>query len=542
MSNQPTTERLTWSFADAPGPDRHLLGGKGAGLVEMVKLGLPVPPGFVLGTPCGRRYLMDHRLPEELEGELGARMAALEEAIGRSFGDPSAPLLVSVRSGAPVSMPGMMDTVLNVGLTVSGAEALAAETGDPHFAWGSLERLLEQFARTVRGIGAGVVEEALLDHGVGHGGGDDASGHAPGAQAARARCEVLLELIERESGAPFPDPAKQLRESIEAVFKSWNSPRAKAYRRHKDIDEHIGTAVVVQSMVFGNRGEDSGSGVAFTRDPSTGAQGAYGDFLFDAQGEDVVAGERDTLPLAQLGERLPDVGRELEAVFAILERDARDLCDVEFTVEQGRLWILQTRVGQRSGRAAVRIAVALAEEGLISREEAVRRVSDEQLEAAGAPVFASEPPAEAVLARGLAASPGAAVGRMAFDAERAQALSEQGEAVVLLRPTTSPADLPGVIAAVGVVTGRGGRTSHAAVVARGMGRPAVCGAGALEIASDRRSATLEGVALQEGEVVSVDGDRGVVARGELPLAPGETDPALARFLQWRKATEGEQRG
>jgi pyruvate,orthophosphate dikinase len=472
----------------------------------------------VITTACGRAFLAEGRMPGPLAPELDARMGALESASGRRFGDAHAPMLVSVRSGAPVSMPGMMDTVLNVGLTCEGAETLARETGDATFAWGCLERLLEQFARTVRGVSAGVVEEALMD---------------AGAADARARAGALVELIERESGRPFPDARGQLHESIEAVFRSWNSPRAKAYRRHKGIDEDIGTAVVVQLMVFGNRGEDSGSGVAFTRDPSTGAPGAYGDFLFDAQGEDVVAGERDTLPLAELGVRLPRVHDELLEAFAILERDARDLCDVEFTVEQGRLWILQTRVGQRSGRASVRIAVALADEGLIDRGEAVGRVTDEQLESARAPVFASEPPIDCIVARGLAASPGAVVGRAAFDPERAQRLEERGEDVILVRPTTSPADLPGVIASVGVVTGRGGRTSHAAVVARGMGRPAVCGVGEVEIAADRASAVVAGVEVREGDILSVDGDRGIVACGARELAEADSDPVIARFLGWR---------
>jgi pyruvate, orthophosphate dikinase len=500
---------LTYSFEDAPGPDRHVLGGKGAGLVEMTALGLPVPPGFVITTGCGRAFLTEGRVPDELLAEVTARMSALGSG------------LVSVRSGAPVSMPGMMDTVLNVGLTWETTEELASESGDSRFAWGCFERLLEQFARTVRGISAALVEEALMD--------------VPATSDLRARARALLDLIERESGRPFPDAQGQLHESIDAVLRSWNSPRARAYRRHKDIDEHIGTAVVVQRMVFGNRGGDSGSGVAFTRDPSTGATGAYGDFLFDAQGEDVVAGERDTLPLCDLGERLPDVQAELLRVFEILEHDARDLCDVEFTVERGRLWILQTRVGQRSARAAVRIAVALADEGLIGRREALDRVSDEQLEQACAPVFASEPVPEQLVARGLAASPGAAVGRASFCPERAQRAEEHGEDVILVRPTTSPADLPGVIASVGVVTGRGGRTSHAAVVARGMGRPAVCGVGAVQIAPDRQSATVDGVRVLEGEVISVDGDRGIVARGELQLGQADSDPVIARFLGWRAA-------
>ena len=497
----------TFAFDDPRGADRSVLGGKGDGLVKMVGLGLPVPPGFVIGTSVGRLVSGDGAVPADVQAEIEAQMARLEDGAGRQFGDDAAPLLVSVRSGAPVSMPGMMDTVLNVGLTVAGAQALAAETSDERFALSSLERLLHSFATTVRGISVAVVEDALLD--------------LPAGSDARARCVTLLGVIERVSGSPFPNAAGQLHESIAAVFRSWNSPRAKAYRKHKGISDELGTAVVVQRMVFGNRGADSGSGVGFTRDPATGAPGAYGDILFDAQGEDVVAGERDTLPLAALQERMPAAWTELQRCFDILEGDARDLCDIEFTIEQGVVWILQTRVGQRSGRAAVRLAVDFATAGMISIDEAVARVTAEQLAAARAPIFAGEPPAELVLGRGLAASPGAAVGVAALTPEAAQARSESGESVILVRPTTSPDDLPGVLVAGGLVTARGGRASHAAVVARGLDKPAVCGTGLLEIA--------------DGETISIDGDRGFVVRGALPLTPAESDPVLARFLEWQHA-------
>lgn len=520
---------MTWTFAfdepDAAGAGRDVLGGKGAGLVEMVGLGLPVPPGFVIGTPCGRAYFdafPGPALPGDLDGELAGRLTALEEAADRAFGNDEDPLLVSVRSGAPVSMPGMMDTVLNVGLTVAGTERLAARTGDPRFAYTSLERLLDTFARTVRGVDVGEVEDALLD----------LPPIADPGQAAKARCEALLKVIEVESGSAFPDAHGQLRESIEAVFRSWRSRRAKAYRKHKGIDEGMGTAVVVQTMVFGNRDDRSGSGVAFTRDPSTGARGAFGDFLFTAQGEDVVSGEHDTQPLPTIAERLPEVYDELLGTFDTLERHARDLCDIEFTIESGRLYLLQTRVGQRSGRAAVALAHDLVEDGLITVDEALTRVDDEQLLAAQAPRFADE--AIDVIARGLAASPGAVTGSCAFDADRAAVLHENGKDVVLLRPTTSPADLPGVIASVGVVTGRGGRTSHAAVVARGMGRAAVCGVGVIQVAADKRGATLNGHELTEGELISVDGDRGIVSAGRRePTDAHEADPKLATFLRWK---------
>jgi pyruvate, orthophosphate dikinase len=453
----------------------------------MVQLGLPVPPGFVIPTAAGRAFLETGELPTDLVSEVDERLAALGDG------------LVSVRSGAPVSMPGMMDTLLNVGLTEE-------QVGDDPFLLSCWERLLHGFATTVRGVSAGAVEEHLLD--------------LPSGAGARERCDVLLGL----AGRPFPDRRGQVLAAIEAVFRSWGSPRAKAYRRHKGIPDDLGTAVVVQRMVFGNRGEDSGSGVCFTRDPATGAPGAYGDVLFDAQGEDVVAGERDTLPLAQLRDRLPEAADALDGVCRALEADARDLCDIEFTIEHGELFVLQTRVGQRSGRAAVRIAVALEAEGVVTRQEALARVTEEQLAAALAPVLPQAPPPDAVVGRGLACSPGAVVGTVALTCEAAQRRAEAGEPVVLVRPTTSPADLPGVLAAQAVVTARGGRASHAAVVARGLDKPAVCGTGDLDLA--------------EGDTVTVDGDRGLVVRGACELGAGQDDPAIETFLGWRDADRG----
>lgn len=351
------------------------------------------------------------------------------------------------------------------------------------------------------------------------------------ARASEQRRGVLLSLIE-DAGGPFPDAAGQLRESIAAVFRSWDSRRARAYRNHHGIDDAMGTAVVVQRMVFGNRGEQSGSGVAFTRDPSTGAPGIFGEFLFDAQGEDVVSGERDARPIAELDDRLPDVHAELVSTFTGLESHIGDLCDIEFTVEDGRAWILQSRVGQRSGRAAVRIAVDLVAEGVLTQEQAVERVTDDQLAQARAPTFADPAPDDVVVGRGLAASPGAVVGGAVFDADRAQEL--EGD-VVLFRPTTSPADLPGVLASVGVVTGRGGRTSHAAVVARGLGKAAVCGVGEISVSQDRLSASIGGRTLHEGDVVSVDGDRGIVALGELDRAEATEEESLVTFESWLAA-------
>ncbi|HZE67902.1 MAG TPA: pyruvate, phosphate dikinase [Sporichthyaceae bacterium] len=504
--------------------DPTILGSKGAGLAQLTELGLPVPPAFVIGTPAGRAYLADGTLPAGLMDEVETQLRTLQARTGRQFGDAADPLLVSVRSGAPVSMPGMMDTVLNVGLTEAGAHGLAARTGDARFAWTSFERLLDGFARTVRGIGAGRVEDALLD----------VAPLPDPAAAARARCTALLQLIAGRGGA-FPDARGQLREAIEAVFRSWMSPRAVAYRNDRGIDDTPGTAVTIQAMVFGNRDDRSASGVAFTRDPATGAPDVYGDVLFRAQGEDVVSGEYDTLPLSVLADRLPLVYSELLTTLSVLEEHSRDMCDVEFTIEAGRLYVLQTRIGQRSGRAAVRLAVDLFDEGIITAEEALCRVDDEQLEAARAPRFVSDPDPTDVLGRGLPACPGAVSGAAAFDNEQAQRLAAKGFRVILLRPSTAPTDLPGLLASVGVVTGRGGRTSHAAVVARGLNRAAVCGVGELSIAADGRSAKLMGHQIVAGELVSVDGDLGVISRGRRITAPAQSaDPVLARYLSWRK--------
>ena len=517
---------VAFDVAGAPDPNR--LGGKGASLVKMVGLGLPVPPGFVLCTEVGRSYLDAGTLSESVLEQVETQLQSLELALGRKLGDPDAPLLVSVRSGAPVSMPGMMDTMLNVGLNDDVVQALAVHTDDPDFAWSSYERLLDSFASTVRGISSGVVEEALLDA---------RTAGLESAEASAERCKALLALI-REHGDEFPQaPRVQAAECINAVFGSWNSPRAKAYRKFRGIDDSIGTACVVQSMVFGNRHgqQASGSGVAFSRDPSTGAQEPYGEILFDAQGEDVVSGVRDAEPLDALRAHLPALAAQLENVLSSLEREARDLIEVEFTIELGKLWILQTRVAQRSARAAVRIAVDLVDAGLITEAEAAGRITDEQLQAAQAPRFAAAPTDEDVIARGLASSPGGAVGEAAFDAARAQAMAEAGRQVVLVRPTTSPTDVQGFIASAAVVTGRGGRTSHAAVVARGMGRPAVCGIGEVTILDGGSAARVGDRLLQEGTQLAVDGDRGIVAVSAPPFAAAEQDPYITRLTAWKGA-------
>jgi pyruvate, orthophosphate dikinase len=522
-----STQADVVAFDAAGEPDANRLGGKGASLVKMVGLGMPVPPGFILSTEIGRGYLRESALPGGVDAAVQRELGSLEQQLDRKLGNPDAPLLISVRSGAPVSMPGMMDTILNVGLNDEVVLGLARDSRDPEFAWSSYERLLDSFATTVRGISAGAVEEALLDA--------PTAGLEPW-EASLERVKALLALIREQSGSDFPQsPQVQVEECINAVFGSWNSPRAKAYRKFRGIDDAIGTACVVQSMVFGNRhGEQpSGSGVAFSRDPSTGAAEAYGEILYDAQGEDVVSGVRDAEPLDALTARLPELARQLDEVLSTLEREARDLIEVEFTIELGKLWVLQTRVAQRGGRAAVRIAVDLVAEGLITEPEAVERINDEQLEAARAPRFASAAPDDDVIARGLASSPGGALGEAAFDPARAQAMAEEGRKVVLIRPTTSPADVQGFIASVAVVTGRGGRTSHAAVVARGMGRPAVCGIGEVEVHDGGRSATVVGVPLEEGAEVAVDGDRGIVARTAPAFADLAEDPYVTKLSEWK---------
>jgi pyruvate,orthophosphate dikinase len=405
--------------------------------------------------------------------------------------------------------------------------ALAAETRDPRFAWDCYARFAESYAQIVRGIPAEHIEDRLFDIEL-----------SSDSRELRARTIVdhMQDLMINEGGSPIPiDPCRQVIETIEAVFQSWNSDRARAYRRFRGIDDGLGTAAVIQVMVFGNRGPSSGSGVAFTRNPSTGEVGAYGDFLFDAQGEEVVDGSRDPVPLTELASRLPETHAELETTLAMIERDARDMCEVEFTVEDGRLWVLQTRVGQRSGQAAVRAAVEMVDEGLISEAEAIQRVSPAQAEAAAAPVFLDDASTSDVILRGTGASPGAAVGTIVFDVADAVEAARSGTSVILLRPTTSPSDVAGFIAAVGIITGRGGRTSHAAVVARGMGRPAVCGVGDVAIAPDQKRATVDGVALERGCVVSLDGTAGVVAIGQLEWVSGPEAPLLQRLLEWCKS-------
>lgn len=499
------------SFESFGTPDRQLLGGKGADLAEMIQLGLPVPPGFTITTEACRHYLDKGVEPPELEREIRRELAFLEKKVGRRLGDSDDPLLVAVRSGAATSMPGMMDTVLDIGLNDATVAGLAKVTGDERFALDCYRRLLQMFGETVFGIATERFGELLdavkREHGV-------TSDLDLDAAALRSVVARSKELCEREAGRPMPqDPYEQLTLAIDAVFASWRGDRAALYRRRHDIPDDLGTAVNVQAMVFGNRGPRSGSGVAFTRDPATGDLGDYGEYLQTAQGEDVVSGARTAVSLDRLRDIDLSSYRRLRSVMGTLERHYRDMCDIEFTIEENHLWVLQTRVGKRSPAAAFRIAADLVEEGWITLDEALLRVTGEQLTQLMFPRFEAVD-GRTVVAAGLAASPGAAVGRIVLDSPTAVAWAARGEHVILVRQETRPDDLAGMIAADGVLTARGGRTSHAAVVARSMGLPCVAGAGALEIDLEMRTVTArDGRLLAEGDVISLDGATGEVYLG-----------------------------
>jgi pyruvate,orthophosphate dikinase len=507
---------------------RSLLGGKGANLAEMTAvLDLPVPHGFTISTDACRAY-MRAGWPDGLSDEVAGHLELLEKRMGRRLGDSSDPLLVSVRSGAEISMPGMMDTVLNLGLNDASVEGLAKQTGDERFALDSYRRFIQMYARIVLELSGEGFDEAL-ERARGR------SGAATDAEITPAHLRELIDdykaLVEVAIGRAFPsDPMEQLRGAIEAVFSSWNSPRANTYRLRERISHDLGTAVNVQAMVFGNRDENSGTGVGFTRDPSTGENKPYGDFLVNAQGEDVVAGIRATEPLAALGHRMPKIYDELLEIFARLEKHFRDMCDTEFTIEQGKLWMLQTRTGKRTGSAALRMAVEMTEDPVISlsRQEAVGRVSEEHVDSVLHPQFAGDE--VAVWTKGLGASPGAAVGGVCFSAARAVELSREGHDVILVRNETSPDDVDGMLAAQGVLTARGGLVSHAAVVARGWGKPAVVGADALTVTST--SCRVGDTELHEGDVISIDGSAGTVVLGAVRLTQADPPVELATLLGW----------
>ncbi|MFI0266590.1 pyruvate, phosphate dikinase [Streptomyces luteogriseus] len=519
-----TPTQYVYEFAEGSREMAALLGGKGAGLAEMTRLGLPVPPGFTVTTEACRVYLETGQEPPELGVEVAHALANLERAMGRDLGRADDPLLVSVRSGARFSMPGMMDTILDVGLNDDSVAGLAKGSGRERFAWDSYRRLLQMFGHSVMGVDAGLFERVVGAHKTALSAPDD---HALDAEELTHVVEEFKGVIRRETGEEFPqDPFEQLYRAIRAVFGSWKSERARVYRRREHIPDDLGTAVNIQTMVFGNLGPDSGTGVAFTRDPATGERGMYGDYLPDAQGEDVVAGVRNAVPLAELEHLDPRAYGQLGDHLRTLEAHYRDLCDVEFTVERGRLWILQTRVGKRTAEAAFRIARELDEAGTITSDEALARVDGMELTRLMFPRFATRT-SDVPLAHGVPASPGAAVGAVVFDSDAAVRRAAGGQHTVLVRRETTPEDLPGMIAAQAVLTSRGGKTSHAAVVARGMGKVCVCGADALVIDSAARQFTTPaGAAVSEGDTVSVDGTAGTVYLGAVPLTASEVSGSL----------------
>ncbi|WP_416974026.1 pyruvate, phosphate dikinase [Streptomyces sp. 4F14] len=513
-----------YDFADGHRDLAGLLGGKGANLAEMTRLGLPVPPGFTVTTEACRAFLSTGAEPDGLAGEISVHLAALEDAAGRRLGQCDDPLLLSVRSGACFSMPGMMETILDVGLNDDSVAALAKVSGSERFAWDSYRRLVQMFGATVMGVDGALFEGALADLRRARGAADDLGLDAADLAGLVA---TYKDVIRQETGEDFPQsPREQLRRCVLAVFASWNGERARIYRRREHIPDNLGTAVTVQTMVFGNLGPDSGSGVAFTRDPATGRPGPYGDYLPNAQGEDVVAGIRDTVPLSALAELHPDAYDRLREHMRVLESHYRDLCDIEFTVERGRLWMLQTRVGKRTAEAAFVIAAELVDEGVITAEEALGRVGGEGLARLMFPRFDTSA-LGAPLAHGLPASPGAATGAAVFDSAEAVRRAAAGEQVVLVREETTPDDLPGMIAAQAVLTGRGGRTSHAAVVARGMGTVCVCGAEEIAVNTGARCFTVGHTVVEEGTVISVDGSEGTVHLGAVPLV----DSPVLRYFE-----------
>ena len=501
-----------FTFGDKSKSD--LLGGKGANLAEMVQMGLPVPPGFTITTDACREYLTTGIVPAQLHDQIHVSLANLEKIVGKNFGDASNPLLVSVRSGAKHSMPGMMETVLNVGITPEVADAMAKSSGNEKFAWDSYRRFIDMFGRIVCDLPDETVHQLEGEYL------KKANVKVVAELSASALKELaqdLIKAIEKFTNKPFPNkPIDHLTQSIEAVFKSWNSERAQLYRRRERIPSDLGTAVNIQSMVFGNLSDDSGTGVAFTRNPATGESGSYGDYLDRAQGEDVVAGIRNTMSLVDMSKKEPVVHAELERMMKTLEDHYRDLCDIEFTVERGKLWILQTRVGKRTAEAAFRIATQLVDEGKISMDEALIRTTGDQLAQLMFPQFDLTANRN-LIATGIPASPGAAVGEIVFNSKRAFDLAKTGRKVILVRRETSPDDLVGMVAAEGILTSRGGKTSHAAVVARGMGKTAVCGTESISVDEKLLQFSVGDLIVREGEVVSIDGTTGCVYLGELPV-------------------------
>jgi pyruvate, orthophosphate dikinase len=523
-------DRYVYDFDEPSEGGRELLGGKGTGLAEMTQLGVPVPAGFTITTDACRAYMANaQRFPDGLSDEIEQHLDGLEQKTGKRFGDAEDPLLVSVRSGAAVSMPGMMDTILNLGLNDEAVEGLARGTGNPRFAYDSYRRLIQMYGEVVEGIDAQRFEHALGELKETRGIQQDVGLDADDLQELVG---TFMQIYEDDTGVPFPqDAGEQLARAVRAVFESWNTPRAQVYRRAHRIPDDLGTAVNVVQMVFGNKGPGSGTGVAFTRDPSTGEQGLYGEFLADAQGEDVVAGIRTPEPLAAMEERLPEAFEQLTETMRRLEEHYKDVQDIEFTVEDGRLYLLQTRSAKRTAAAALKAAVSMVDEGLISREEAVARIDPAQLDQLLHPMIDPKAQLE-VVARGLNASPGAASGAIVLDADSAEERGRAGESVILVRWETTPDDIHGLIQAAGILTAHGGMTSHAAVVARGMGKPCVAGCEDLTIDLEARTITLAGRRLAEGDTLTIDGGTGSVIVGEVELVPPQINEDFETILGW----------
>lgn len=523
-------KKYVYLFQEGRKEMKSLLGGKGANLAEMTYIGLPVPPGVTITTEaCIDYFNANKELPQGLEDELWSQLKIVEEQTGKKFGDTNNPLLVSVRSGAVISMPGMMDTILNLGLNDETVSGLIKNTNDERFALDCYRRFIQMYSDVVMGIEHYEFDTILEKYKV----------QAQITHDYELTIEVLKQIIEeyktivkRISGQEFPqDPAKQLILAVKAVFDSWDNPRAEIYRQINKISADLGTAVNVQSMVFGNMGNTSGTGVAFTRNPSTGTKELYGEYLINAQGEDVVAGIRTPQPISQLENDLPQVYQEFIKVANLLENHYKDMQDIEFTIEKGKLYLLQTRTGKRTTNAAIKIAVEMVEEGVITKEEAISRIEPSQLDQLLHPSI--DPSAQLnVVAKGLPASPGAAGGQIIFDANEAERLGKEGQEVLLVRTETTPDDIHGIIAAKGVLTSRGGMTSHAAVVARGMGKPCVCGCEELKIDYANQQITIGGKVLKKGEMLSIDGSTGKVILGEVPLVAPELSPSFQRLLVW----------
>ena len=525
---RPQLVKYVYDFSEGDKSQKDLLGGKGANLAEMTKLGLPVPPGYTISTEACRYYLRHGVAPESLATEVTAALRNVEDKMGLRLGSAEEPLLVSVRSGAKFSMPGMMETVLNIGLNDESVHGLAKASGNERFAWDSYRRLIQMFGKTVLDIEGDLFSDALdalkAERGV--------TGDTElNAEDLKGLVDTFKAIVKQETGEDFPqDPRTQLDLAMEAVFRSWNTERAHIYRRRERIPHDLGTAVNVQTMVFGNKGEGSGTGVCFTRDPSTGHSGVYGDYLENAQGEDVVAGIRNTLPLSALEELDKKSYDELRAIMRKLETHYRDLCDIEFTIERGKLWMLQTRVGKRTAAAAFRVAIQLVDEKLITMDEALNRVTGDQLTQLMFPQFDASA-AKELIARGMAASPGAAVGKIVFNNAQAEEAAAAGIKCVLVRRETNPDDLPGMVAAEGVLTARGGKTSHAAVVARGMGKTCVCGAEALQIDAEAGTMTIGDRVLTANDTIAIDGQTGEVFFGEVAVTDSPVTTYLAHGLE-----------